>query len=90
MSEPRKGPRPTDLLKELENNPELRQMPILPEQLDPKRTGWTDLYDFLARGYKAFKPMKDIKYFVNVIRERELHILDNLFDNKPDPFKLRY
>ncbi len=50
--------------------------------------GWSELYDFLARGYKAFKPMKNIKYFVQVIRERELHILDNLFDNKPDPFKL--
>ncbi len=51
------------------------------------RAGWIELYDFLARGYKAFKPMKNIKYFVNVIREREMRILDNLFDSKPDPFK---
>ncbi len=52
------------------------------------RAGWAELYEFLDRGYKAFKPMKNIKYFVNVIRDREIEILDNLFSNKADPFKL--
>ncbi len=50
--------------------------------------GWKDLYDFLARGYQAFKPMKDVKYFVDAIREREMRILDNLFSDNQDPFNL--
>jgi hypothetical protein len=52
------------------------------------RTGWGELYGFLDRGYRAFKPMRDIKFFVGVIYEREMQILDNLFINKPDPFIL--
>jgi len=52
------------------------------------RAGWVELYEFLNRGYKAFKPMKNIKFFVSVIRDREMQILDNLLSNKPDPFKL--
>jgi hypothetical protein len=52
------------------------------------RAGWIELYEFLDRGYKAFKPIKNIKYFANIIRDREIQILDNLFSNKPDPFKL--
>jgi hypothetical protein len=48
--------------------------------------GWVELYDFLARGYKAFKPMKNVKHFVGVIRQREMRILENLFSNQPDPF----
>jgi hypothetical protein len=52
------------------------------------RAGWVELYEFLDRGYKAFKPMKNIGYFVDVIRDRETQILDNLFSDKPDPFRL--
>jgi hypothetical protein len=52
------------------------------------RAGWLELYEFLDRGYKAFKPMKNINYFVDVIRNRETQILDNLFSDKPEPFKL--
>ncbi len=41
--------------------------------------GWVELYDFLERGYGAFKGMRDVMFFVDTIREREKHILDEIF-----------
>jgi hypothetical protein len=46
------------------------------------------LYDFLERGYHAFKPMKSVRRFGLAIQERETMILDNLMGGNPEPFDL--
>jgi hypothetical protein len=51
-----------------------------------KRAGWNEVYDFLERGYKAFKQMRDVKKFARIIEEREKRILDAIFSGHPDPF----
>lgn len=51
-----------------------------------RRAGWTELTDFLERGYKAFKHMRGSKYFVETVRKREMRILDRIFAKHPDPF----
>jgi hypothetical protein len=53
-----------------------------------QRAGWHDLYDFLARGYIACKPMREIKTFVDAIQQRETTIIERIFTNHPDPFFL--
>jgi hypothetical protein len=50
------------------------------------RAGWNEVYDFLERGYKAFKQMRDVKKFARIIEEREKRILDAIFSGHPDPF----
>lgn len=51
-----------------------------------QQAGWIEVYDFLEHGYKAFKPMRDVKRFVSIVEEREKRILDQLFSSHPDPF----
>jgi hypothetical protein len=41
--------------------------------------GWQELFGFLARGYAAAQPVRDLRYFVNTIRQREMEILDDIF-----------
>jgi hypothetical protein len=50
--------------------------------------GWVELYDFLERGYSAFKHMRDIHTFVNTIEQRETTILNRIFSSESDPFNL--
>jgi hypothetical protein len=50
-----------------------------------RSAGWTELTDFLERGYKAFKHMRGSRYFVETIRKRERRILDRIFERHPDP-----
>jgi len=50
------------------------------------RAGWVELYDFLARGYAAFKQLRDLPSFVGTIGERERRILDQIFAGNPEPF----
>ena len=38
--------------------------------------GWGDLYDWIRRGFFAFKQMHDAKEFLAIIHEREMAILD--------------
>lgn len=51
-----------------------------------RKAGWTDLSDFLQRGYDAFKNMKNAKAFLQLIQRREMRLLDNIFAQAPDPF----
>jgi hypothetical protein len=51
-----------------------------------RRAGWVELYDFLARGYAAFKQLRDVPAFVGTIAQRERRILDQIFSDNPDPF----
>lgn len=48
--------------------------------------GWQELYDFLERGYRAYKPMRNAKHFADTVCERELLILDRIFAEDPHPF----
>jgi hypothetical protein len=50
------------------------------------RAGWGELHDFLERGYTAFKHMRRADEFLRIIQEREMGILDRIFDGHPDPF----
>jgi hypothetical protein len=50
------------------------------------RAGWGELHDFLERGYTAFKHMRRADEFLRAIQEREMGILDRIFDGHPDPF----
>jgi hypothetical protein len=55
-------------------------------RIPAQRAGWGELYDLLARGYAAFKPMRDVKAFVKTVEQREMRILDRIFAGAPDPF----
>ncbi|MGM0564048.1 MAG: FFLEELY motif protein [Pseudomonadota bacterium] len=50
--------------------------------------GLGDLHDFLGRGYKAFIAMDGAGEFIRVIREREMKILDAIFNGEPEPFRI--
>lgn len=49
-------------------------------------SGQGDVMAFLERGYSAFKRMHGARAFLNVIREREMGILDRIYSADPDPF----
>jgi hypothetical protein len=50
-----------------------------------QRAGWQVLYDFLLRGYHAFKPMHKVGEFVETIHFREHRILAAIYSGEPDP-----
>jgi len=53
-----------------------------------RKTGWVELYDFLERGYDAFKRIKDVKAFVSTVERRERRILAQIFSGESDPFAI--
>ena len=53
-----------------------------------RKAGWVELYDFLQRGYDAFRRIKDVKAFVGSIEQRERRILAQIFAGEPDPFSV--
>jgi hypothetical protein len=46
------------------------------------RAGWDELYGFLVRGYDAFKQIRTVSDFVEIIEQREKQILDEIFIGK--------
>jgi hypothetical protein len=52
------------------------------------RAGLVELYDFLEHGYDAFKQMRDVKTFVQLVERREKRILSQIFSSHPDPFAI--
>lgn len=52
-----------------------------------QRAGWDALVDFLERGYRACRPMKNVDYFVNAIQSRETILLERIFAGHPQPFQ---
>jgi hypothetical protein len=50
------------------------------------RTGWGDVHNFLARGFRAFKQMRGAKIFLDTVEKREMHILDQIFMGNKNPF----
>jgi hypothetical protein len=53
-----------------------------------QHAGWADMMAFMERGYKAFKRMRGAKELLNTIRTRETRILDRIYAQDPDPFKV--
>jgi hypothetical protein len=51
-----------------------------------RQAGWVELYEFLLRGYDAFKRIKDVKVFVATVEQRERRILAQIFSAEPEPF----
>jgi hypothetical protein len=51
-----------------------------------KRAGWLELFDFVERGYAAFRPMRDTQTFVGTIVARETRILDQIYAGAEAPF----
>lgn len=50
--------------------------------------GWTELQDFLERGFAAFKQMKGAEPFLNLVGQREHQILGQIFSGAENPFEL--
>ena len=57
-------------------------------RLPAQAAGWHELYDFLRRGYAAFRPMKDVPAFAAAIRQRERQLLDAIYAGAENPFGL--
>jgi hypothetical protein len=53
-----------------------------------KTAGCGELQDFLERGFRAFRQMKDPKRFLDTIQGRETRILDRIYAGTPRPFDL--
>lgn len=50
--------------------------------------GWAELQGYLERGFSAFKHMKGADDFLNAIVGRETRILDAIFANAEEPFRV--
>ncbi|HEX8957593.1 MAG TPA: hypothetical protein VF798_15030 [Burkholderiaceae bacterium] len=51
-----------------------------------KLAGLSELHDFLDRGFRAFKQMRQPRDFVETIVRRETAILENLYSGASEPF----
>jgi hypothetical protein len=52
-----------------------------------KAAGCGELQDFLERGFRAFRQMKNPQHFLDTIRTREMRILDRIYGGTPRPFE---
>jgi len=48
------------------------------------RLGWGEVYDFLDRGYQAFRPMKDVGRLALVLDEREKRLLSQIYSDRTE------
>lgn len=48
--------------------------------------GWMELYDFLERGYRAFRPLKSVEKFARTIGQREMDLLERIYGGESNPF----
>ena len=53
-----------------------------------QRSGWFDLYDFLARGYQSCRPVRDFPTFIQTVEQRETRLLESIYSHEPAPFCL--
>jgi len=53
-----------------------------------KLAGWSELHSFFERGFTAFKEMGGAEPFLEMIQQREMKILDNIYAGEPDPFAI--
>lgn len=52
------------------------------------KAGWHQMQSFLERGLSAFKSMKTPYEFLEIISTRERKILDQIYQNHPNPFDI--
>jgi hypothetical protein len=52
------------------------------------RAGWGELHGFLNRGYTAFKHMGRADKFLQTIQQREMSILERIYEHHPNPFSI--
>lgn len=52
------------------------------------RAGWSELYDFVTRGYQAFRSMRSPQIFIHTVEKREMRILSAIYDEKSEPFDI--
>ncbi|MGA7986061.1 MAG: hypothetical protein WCA01_12845, partial [Burkholderiales bacterium] len=53
-----------------------------------KAAGCGELQDFLERGFRAFRKMKQPEHFLDTIQGREMRILDRIYSSSARPFDL--
>jgi hypothetical protein len=51
------------------------------------RSGWSELQDFMERGFAAFKEMKGADKFLAIVEQRERNLLERIFAGESDPFQ---
>lgn len=54
------------------------------------RSGWSELQDFMERGFAAFKEMRGADQFLAIVEQRERRILDQIFAGAPAPFSFAH
>lgn len=52
-----------------------------------RSAGWIELYDFLERGYSAFRQLRDAEAFISNIEQHERTILKQIFFEATNPFR---
>jgi hypothetical protein len=50
--------------------------------------GWGEIHSFLERGYLAFKHIHGSDKFLRILQERELRILDRIYEGFAQPFDI--
>jgi hypothetical protein len=50
--------------------------------------GLGEIQKFLEKGFSAFRHMKGAEHFLRIIAEREIVLIERLFDNHADPFAI--
>lgn len=50
--------------------------------------GWDEMFSFLERGYRAFKPINKAQPLLDAIHERETRIMQRIRANEDEPFNL--
>ena len=53
-------------------------------RLPALRLGWGEVYDFLDRGYQAFRPMKDVGRLAQALDEREKRLLKQIYSDRTE------
>lgn len=53
-----------------------------------QRSGWSELQDFLERGFAAFKKMKGANTFLKIVDSRERQILEQIFTGASNPLQI--
>jgi len=53
-----------------------------------RRSGWSELHDFLERGFNAFQQMDGAHPFLEAVEQREHQILKQIFSGAEQPFQI--
>jgi hypothetical protein len=59
------------------------QLALMLARFPAQRAGWGELYDFVQRGYVAFRALRDSAAFIATIGQRERRILTQIYASDP-------